>query len=180
MSLEHAFFLSQIIASVALVASLIFVGREVRENTTALQRAEHNSTMEQWTVIRMAIARDRGIAELMTAGLDGERALDRAAQLQLEQMLAEYAWAAFHIWDRTQRGVFPKGTFEFTGGAMLAGVMATPRGTAWWRSAKQYGFVPAFVADVDALIARGAVAPIEHAHIRSRDARGGAPGPGTA
>ena len=31
-------------------------------------------------------------------------------------MLAEQAWAAFHIWDRTQRGIFPKGTFEATGG----------------------------------------------------------------
>jgi hypothetical protein len=38
MSLEHAFFLSQIIASIAVVASLIFVGHQVRENTLAIQR----------------------------------------------------------------------------------------------------------------------------------------------
>ena len=75
--------------------------------------------MAQWTVIRMAIAKDRDIAELMTAGLNGERVLDAADQLRLEQMLQENAWAAFHIWDRTQRGVFPKGTFELTGGALL-------------------------------------------------------------
>jgi hypothetical protein len=49
MSLEHAFFLSQIIASIAVVASLIFVGHQVRENTLAIQRNEHNSTMEQWS-----------------------------------------------------------------------------------------------------------------------------------
>jgi hypothetical protein len=42
MSLEHAFFVSQIIASIALVASLIFVGLQVRDNTTALQRNEHS------------------------------------------------------------------------------------------------------------------------------------------
>lgn len=65
MSLEHAFFLSQVIASVAVVASLIFVGLQVKDNTTALQRDEHNSTMAQWTVIRMAIAKNRDIAELM-------------------------------------------------------------------------------------------------------------------
>jgi len=110
MSLEHAFFVSQIIASIALVASLIFVGLQVRDNTTALQRNEHNSTMAQWTVIRMAVARNRDIAELMTDGLHGRRGLDHADQLRLEQMLQENAWACFHIWDRTQRGVFPKGT----------------------------------------------------------------------
>jgi len=30
--------------------------------------------MAQWTVLRMAIAKNRDIAELMTAGLQGERA----------------------------------------------------------------------------------------------------------
>ena len=54
MTLEHAFFLSQIIAAIAVVVSLVFVGRDIRENTQAIERGEHNSTMEQWTVIRMA------------------------------------------------------------------------------------------------------------------------------
>ena len=158
MSLEHAFFLSQIIASIAVVASLLFVGHQVRENTLAIQRNEHNSTMEQWTVIRQAIATNRDIAELMSVGLIGERRLDRADQLRLEQMLQEAAWASFHIWDRTQRGIFPQGTFEATGGAFLAAWLRTPRGSEWWRNNKSVGFFPAFVADVDALLARNETA----------------------
>jgi hypothetical protein len=160
MSLEHAFFLSQIIAAVAVVVSLVFVGREIRENTQAVQRGEHNSTMEQWTVIRMAMAKNRDLAELMAFGLDGSRALDRADQLRLEQMLAELTWAAFHIWDRTQRRIFPKGTFEFTGGALLCAVLATNRGGAWWRSAKSFTFLPAFVADVDKQFGQGNGPPL--------------------
>ena len=154
MSLEHAFFVSQIVAAVAIVASLIFVGLQIRDNTTALQRDEHNSTMAQWTVIRMAVAKHRDIAELMTEGLNGSRALDRADQLRLEQMLQENAWACYHIWDRTQRGIFPQGTFELTGGAYLLALLTAQRGATWWRSAKHIGFIPAFVADVDAMLAR--------------------------
>ena len=155
MSLEQFSYFAQIIGSVGIVISLIFVGLQVRQNTRALQRNEHNSTMEQWTVIRMAIAKDRSIAEFMTAGLDGERVLDAADQLRLEQMLAEYAWAAFHIWDRTQRGVFPQGTFELTGGALFCSVLRTARGGAWWQGAKNSGFIPGFVLDVDAMLAKG-------------------------
>jgi len=155
MSLEHVFFLSQIAASVGVIVSLIFVGLQIRQNTGELQRNEHNSTMAQWTVIRQAIATNRDIAELMTAGLAGENAIDAADQLRLEQMLAEYAWASFHIWDRTRRGVFPKGTFELTGGALLCVVLRTTRGGAWWRSAKQVGFIPEFVVDVDAMLSKG-------------------------
>ena len=103
-------------------------------------------------VIRMAIAGNRDIAELMTEGLRGERALDAADQLRLEQMLQEYAWASFHIWDRTQRGVFPKGTFEATAGPLLSDVLSTARGGTWWHTAKHVGFLPGFVRDVDAVL----------------------------
>ena len=97
MSFENISYLAQIVASVGVIASLIFVALQIRQNTGALQRTEHNNTMAQWTVIRMAIAKHRDIAELMTAGLHGERALDAADQLRLEQMLQENAWASFHI-----------------------------------------------------------------------------------
>ncbi len=152
MSFQQLADLAQIVASIGVIVSLIFVGLQIRHNTGALQRNEHNATMAQWTVIRMAIAKDRDIAELMTAGLHGERPMDAADQLRLEQMLAEHAWASFHIWDRTQRGVFPKGTFEATAGVMICDLFRTPRGEAWWRSAKHVGFIPGFVADVDALL----------------------------
>ena len=158
MSFEQISYLAQIVASVGVVVSLIFVGLQIRQNTGALQRNEHNSTMAQWTVIRMAIAKNRDIAELMTAGLQGERALDGADQLRLEQMLAENVWASFHIWERTQRGIFPKGTFELSCGAHLCGLFRTAGGARWWRSAKETGFPLGFVVDVDAVLAKNAQA----------------------
>ena len=146
---------SQLVAAVGVILSLIFVGFQIRQNTRALQRAEHNSTMEQWTVIRQAIAQNRDVAELITAGLQGERVLDAADQLRLEQMLQENAWASFHIWERTQRGIFPKGTFEATGGALRNRMLRTLGGGIWWRSNKHIGFPPGFVSDVDAILAQG-------------------------
>lgn len=158
MSLEQLFYVAQIAGSAGVIFSLVFVGLQIRQHTAALYREEHNSTMTQWTVIRMAIAENRDIAELMTAGLHGEVTLDAANQLRLEQFLAEQVWASFHIWDRTQRGIFPKGTFESTAGPLLSDILVTARGGVWWLSAKKASFIPAFVADVDAVIAKRAEA----------------------
>jgi hypothetical protein len=33
-------------------------------------------------------------------------------------------------------------------------VLRTVRGGAWWRGTKHTGFIPAFVADVDAMLAK--------------------------
>jgi hypothetical protein len=126
MSLEQLSHLAQTVGSIGVVISLIFVGVQVKHNTSALQRDEHNSTIARLTVIRMAITENRDIAELVTAGLRGERILDAAHQLRLEQFLSENSWAAFHIWDRTQRGVFTAGTFEQTGGTLLCSLLRTP------------------------------------------------------
>ena len=71
MSLEDVSYLAQIVASIGVILSLIFVGYQIRQNTATLQRSEHNSTMSEWSTIRMAIAQSREISELMTAGLEG-------------------------------------------------------------------------------------------------------------
>jgi len=154
MSLAQLADLAQLIAGLGVVASLVFVGLQIKHNTAALQRTEHNSTMAQWTVIRQAIVTNREIAELMTSGLRGESTLDAADQLRLEHFLNENLWASFHIWDRTQRGVFPKGTFELSVGQYLKDILGTPRGRTWWATAKNSAFPPPFVADVDAVIAK--------------------------
>ena len=152
MSLEQLSYVSQIVASVGVILSLVFVGLQIRQQTAELQRNEHNSTMAQWTAVRMAIAQHRDIAELMTDGLAGTRTLDAADRLRLDMMLNEYAWASFHIWDRTQRGVFPPGTFEFSC-AQLVGLLRTPYGAEWWKSAPSAGLIPPFVANVEAMMA---------------------------
>jgi len=152
-SLEQFSYLAQIVASVGVILSLIFVGFQIKQSTAALQRNEHNSTMSQWTVIRMAIVHNRDVAELMTRGLNDSVELDAADELRLDQLLNEYAWASFHIWDRTKRGVFPPGTFEFSCGSLLGDLLRTPRGRIWWRKAASVGLIPQFIADVDAMLA---------------------------
>ncbi len=156
MSLEQVATLAQIAGSVGIVLSLVFVGLQIKQNTGALYRNEHNSTMSQWSVIRMAIAENRDLAEIMTAGLHGQRSLDAADQLRLEQFLSEQLWAAFHIWDREQRGVFARGTHDWSAGRYIAPLLAAARGRAWWDEAKNAGFFPPYVAVVDALLARQA------------------------
>jgi hypothetical protein len=120
------------------VVSLIIDGLQVRQNTGRRSSATiHNS--HGWSngrLIRRAIAKTgRTSSELMTDWrLHGEKVLDPADQLRLEQMLPGVCnGASFHIWDRTQRGVLsPPGTFELRAGAQLNIVHREPRAATAW------------------------------------------------
>ena len=158
MSLQYLTNLAEIAASVGVIVSLIFVGYQMRQNTNQLQRNEHNSTMTQWSTIRMALVESRDVAEIWRAGLHGERELDATDQFRLESLLAEQLWAAYHVWERTKRGILREGRFQEAVAPLTPAWLLTPRGGPWWSTAKR-NYPPLFVADVDAALTRFGGAP---------------------
>jgi len=149
MSLQEFTNFAEIAASIGVIVSLIFVGYQMRQNTSQLQRNEHNSTMAQWSTIRMAWVENRDVAEIWREGLYGERHLDVTDQFRLESLLTEQFWAAYHVWERTKRGILTEGTFQEAVAPLVSAWLSTPRGGPWWRTAKG-NFPPSFVAAVDA------------------------------
>jgi hypothetical protein len=153
MSLQDFTNLAQIAASLGVIVSLIFVGYQMRQNTSQLTRNEHNSTMAQWSTIRMAVVANRDVADIWGKGLRGESALDVTDQFRLEQLLEEQLWAAYHVWERTKRGILKEGSFQEAVAPLTPAWLSTPRGAQWWSAAKR-NFPPLFVADVDAALAK--------------------------
>ena len=149
MSLQDFTNLFEIVASIGVIASLIFVGYQMKQNTNQLERSEHNSTMAQWSIIRMVLIENRDVAELWTAGLHGEAEIDAADQLRLDSLLSEQLWACYHVWERTKRGILKEGTFAQAVAPLIPSWLQTSRGAVWWSSAK-LNYPPAFVVDVDA------------------------------
>jgi len=146
--LERGSHLSQIIGSVAVVISLIYVGLQLQQNTAQLQRGENNATVTHFQAIRLAIGVNRDVAELVSEGLSGRKTLDAADQLRLEVLLSEFSWSTFQVWDRSRRGLLDKEEFERGVAPQIARLLCSARGQAWWTQSKTT-FVPGFAAAVD-------------------------------
>jgi hypothetical protein len=143
---------SQIVGSIAVVASLVYVGLQVQQNTRQLQREESNATQSQWQAIRLLVASNREVAELWVAGLNGD-ALDAVQRLRFDSLLREHVWATSQIYYRGKAGVFGAGEFESTSGPPLARQLCTRGGALWWQKNK-LGFPADFVRDVGATMTR--------------------------
>ena len=71
MSLEQAAFVSQIVSAVAVIASLIFVGFQLRQNTKSIKAATSQSHSAQYQQVISCIVMDGEVARLWRVGLNG-------------------------------------------------------------------------------------------------------------
>ena len=61
----------ELVGFVSVIASLIFVGMEIRQNTTAVRGATNQAISDQATGLYLAIATDRNLASLTVKLYDG-------------------------------------------------------------------------------------------------------------
>lgn len=153
MTLEAVTSIAEVIAAIGVLVSLIFVGYQYRQHSHLIERGEQNSTMAEWSKIRMAIVENPGVAELWHVARSGDRDLMATEALRVNTFLEEHLWAAYHIWDRTERGLFQHGRFEEAAGPLVASLLSTEHASGWWTTARVI-FPRAFVVDVDSALAR--------------------------
>lgn len=82
MSLEDIYFLSQIVAAVALVVSLIFVGVQIRHNTMSTQTARHQSIVQAIADWSREVAMNTEISALLGRGSTHFEQLEPVQRLQ--------------------------------------------------------------------------------------------------
>jgi hypothetical protein len=138
---------AEIISAIAIVASLIFVGFEIRQNTNHLRRGENNATMEQASATRLLTI---DMADILVKSSAGGDALSDVEMLKLSTYLREVMWQSYQIFDRERGGYFEEG--EWLRSSSLTELMANPVARPWWEQAKQT-FPPAFVSAVDQALA---------------------------
>lgn len=64
MSLEDFYFIAEIIAAFAMIASLLFVGIQVRQNTAATQISNSQASLHAWTNLTSSMANDEGLSQI--------------------------------------------------------------------------------------------------------------------
>jgi hypothetical protein len=62
--------LAEVIGALGVIAGLVFVGVQMRQNTKQLLRAEYNTAMAQGSALRHLLLSNRETAELCFGGLE--------------------------------------------------------------------------------------------------------------
>jgi hypothetical protein len=78
--------LSQLVGAIAVVVSLIYVSRQIKQNTKAIKAANATTVQKNFIDLANSLYSDREVAALVLKGRSGSSSLNAAEQL------AAYAW----------------------------------------------------------------------------------------
>lgn len=150
MTLAEIADLAEIIGAFGVIAGLIFVGMQMRQNTLQLRRAETNVTNAEASAIRQALFGDAEFAELISACVRETRELSPVETDRVHAFLWEIVFQTIQFWDRTKHGLFPPGEFERLAPS-YAPYLCCSIGRAWWHDVRRF-FRSDFVTDVERVI----------------------------
>ncbi|HAH11217.1 MAG TPA: hypothetical protein DCL54_08880 [Alphaproteobacteria bacterium] len=154
MTLEDAYFISQIIAAVAIVASLIYAGLQFRTFAKQAREARVAAYANDLQTFRHAILSDRDIARIYRDGLADMDSLDPLDQWRFGAMMQIMT----HNWTLAKEfGELPG---LGTGPAAFGWIAQRPGFGQWWVRGRQV-FAGPIRDEIDKVIAEGKVTHAE-------------------
>jgi hypothetical protein len=133
MTLEEIYYISQIVAVLAILVSLVFVGRQLRQGQKMERAAAQRDLLlrvAEW--LRMVHQDENGAFDKFILGLRDYENADALTQMKVEKCLAEFVFIAESALNMRKDGFFSDGTWSGIEGAALS-LLRTPGGAQWWK-----------------------------------------------
>ncbi len=173
MTLEQASYLSQVIGSVAVLASLVFVGMQIRQNTKAQKMVAVDSLAAAIAAINVPAIDSPALGEALAKAMRDWGAAAREQRIIAHYFLFSYFKMAENAWYQHRAGVLDAS--QWSGWATGARMFYHSPGvrTAWWPRRRQ-----TYSAEFQAFLAASEPPPGEMGTLE--DLFGNAPIGGTA
>jgi len=137
----------EFVGAFAVVASLIYLARQVRQNTLSQNRQEQNTSYEQWTTFRHFLLEHPELDQLIQQAGESPDTLSEQEVRTVHVLRSEYMWLCFNVWDRVNRGVNDAVHWNSLRPA-LQEIFSAPGNRAWWAINSQH-FGDGFAREIE-------------------------------
>ena len=127
--------IGELVGGVAVIASLLYVGLQVRQSTIATRVGYQRSSTNAWTTVTTPLHSDAELSELFTRALDCSESLSRDARIRVHYLLLHIVNFFVDQVHAHQAGIIDDSMMR-AWEEYIASVLAKPGGRVWWRSAR--------------------------------------------
>jgi len=141
---------AEVIGAIGVVASLLYVGIQIRQNSETTKAATIAQVLDQSASVSLIMAADKAVASVFARGLEEPSSLEKDERAQFRQIM----FALFRRYENSEyqfhQGLLPPENWQALK-ANMASVVGTP-GFQWWWERAQPGISPriqALVSDME-------------------------------
>jgi hypothetical protein len=160
MTLQDLGNLGDFIAAIAVIVSLVYLARQIRQNTLQLQNnakaaslAALEASAQSGHQYREVFIKDPEVAALYLKGLRGDSGLTPEERLRFGMLMDSFVRLLQTVFTRSEIYGLNPGGFRHQE-ATLVSVLGRPGAAQWWLRNRR-NFTPEFVARVEKLVAAG-------------------------
>lgn len=135
MSLEQAYYIGQLVAAIVLVASLIYLAIEVRQNTKIAKLNSSHMNTQIYTQFMELVCSNGELADIYLRGLDDPAALTPVEQIRFNTLLAITFRNTFQHFQEHNSGLLPDDDWDAWNRASRA-IMSFPGYRTVWKRRK--------------------------------------------
>ena len=150
MALQDLANLGELVSSIAVILSLVYLAIQVRQNTASIRTENYARALERISTMQSLLFEDGKLARLQSQGVLNPSVLTPEERLQLTWWLMEAFGAFEFMFHQARSGTLPDEVWT-RWSATSAWWVSFPGVQAWWQ-AKPTPFSRSFTSYVDALI----------------------------
>lgn len=149
MTLAELSDISQALGALAVFASLIFVGIQIRQNTSATRAASHHAVSDSFNELNRMFAESAEVTRIFIAGRQDRQALTEEERWRFDSAMRAYMHVCETMFIQAGLGVGDKGIW-FAEQEGIRAILTFPGTREWWAE-NPYGFCAEFRAFVATL-----------------------------
>lgn len=141
MTLEALYFVAQIIAAIAIIGSLVFVGFQIRANTREHRTTAYNIRSEKWVAINQLISSNTELWEAVIKGNRSYRDLTPSERMAYGAFWHQYCSYIFDVATQRDLGTIDETVwqnYQFS----FRMFCRSPGARTWWREQGSKFFAP--------------------------------------
>jgi hypothetical protein len=128
---------ANLLAALGVIASLLYLSRQIRQSTHALRATSYQAIVEGNAALTLAVAQDPALADLFLRGSSAPDALTPEEQVRFSALLTQVV-ARFDLALHYHAQRFIDDDVLASMFRLLEGTLASPGGRAWWRANQRF------------------------------------------
>lgn len=142
--------IGELVGAAAVVATLFYLARQIRQSNAHARRQEHNATMDQVSLLRMTLAQDPALVDVLLKGNKSYIGLTPNEKVRYDAALSQRFWNYLQIRDRVSSGAIER-EYWYGTTALTAASLLTEGALEWWRQNNRQ-YPKEFVQEIDKLL----------------------------